>query len=378
MSKSLETQRIIKGLRRFSGHSVALTMLHNLQIQKLLVKASAVQSPYDRIKMVKEAVSIADVHNDIERGFDLRRELIILEKGTSSSIESFPAFTWMLEAQSQHPDLFGDKDLILQYKWMVHAAMRNAEVSATQLESIMEDYKIRLERNGFTLHSYYSARTHQAFMMNELDAAREYLVLRGGEKRDDLSFCEACEISDLVEYEFMTNNIKRAFRVGVDLFSGKSYCKYIPFQTICNSLNILQSNGYEHDAASLFEVADNELERMKNSDMSNIGYVGQLLHYLIGIDKERAWEYFERYVAWSIDCEDYFGFRFGSGALSLFKGSGARRLNVTSALPWHNSKGIYELPELYDYYKNQATALAMKFDARNGGSSFINELNNKM
>jgi hypothetical protein len=350
-------------------------MQHNLQIQKLLVKISTMPSPREKVKLFKEAINIADVHNDIEWGFDLRKQIIEEEKGTSSCIEGLPAFVWMLETYEQHPDICDESDFLMEYKWMVQAVIRNADISMAQFDSIIEDYKRRLQKNGFSLHSYYTARTRMAFQQKNFVEAKKYLDLRKSEERDDLSFCTVCELHDLVEYEFLTGNIANAFEIGIDLFTEKEQCKYVPFQTICNNINIIDCYGLEPIAEKLLSIAVLYLEVMQTTDMSNIGYVGELIFYLTKKDKNRAWTFFEKYLPWSLNCEDYYNFQFSSGALSLFKGSGVHSLNVSSEIPWYKSSGVYELPELYDYYRNQAEALATKFDARNGNTNFIDELN---
>jgi tetratricopeptide (TPR) repeat protein len=353
-------------------------MLHALQIQKLLIELGTVKSPYDRVKLVKKAINIADAHNDTGWGFDLRKQIIAEEKLTSSCIEGLPAFTWILEMYERDPELCNESDFMVEYKWMIQAARRNADVSMEQFESIVEDYKTRLRRNGFSLHSYYTARAQMAFQQHKLEEAKEYLHLRKSEERDDLSFCLACEIHDLVEYELLSGNIAEIFVVGADLFAGKEYCKYTPFQTFCLCVNTLHDCGYSEHAEELFEIAEIKLANMHTVDMSDIGYVGRLICYLTKKDKNMAWNYFEKYLSWSINCEDYYNFQFSSGVLSLFKGSGTRRLNISSEIPWYNPSGVYELPVLYDYYKNQATTLAAKFDARNNCSNFTNELNSML
>jgi hypothetical protein len=349
-------------------------MLHNLQIQKILVKADTVKSPYERVKLIKQAINIADAHNDIEWGFDLRKQIIEEEKSTSSCIEGLPAFTWMLEIYDQHPEICRESNFMLEYKWMIQAARRNAGVSLQQFESIVEDYKTRLLRNSFSLHSYYSAKAQMAFQQNKLDEAKEYLELRKSEKRDDLSICVACEMHDLVEYEFLAGNIEEAVSIGADIFSGKECCKYIPFQTVCVAVNALAKQGLGNSAEQLLKIAEFTLGKMEDTDMSNIGYIGKLIYFLTGRNKDKAWNMFEKYLSWSINCEDYYNFQFSSGSLSLFKGSGTRSLTVSSEIPWYKSSGVYELPELYDYYKNQAATLADKFDARNGRTNFNDEL----
>jgi hypothetical protein len=351
-------------------------MLHNLQIQKLLIKADRIRYPLDKIKFFKKAVNIADAYNDIEWGFDLRKQIIEIEHDTSSCVESFPAFTWLLDTYDRHRELCDENTFMTEYKWMVNAARRNADVSMEQFESILDDYKTRLLRNDFTLHSYYTAKVKMAFQRNRLDEAKEYLDLRESEKRDDLSSCEACELHDLVEYKFLAGHVNEAVDLGLELFSGRKQCSDIPFRTICIAVNVLHDNGYDNSADRLYILADTIMKQI-HIDMSNIGHIGKLVYYLTKNDKNKAWELFEKFVRWSVNCEDYYNYQFSSGVLSLFKGSGTRSLNVSPAIPWYKPSGVYEFPELYAYYKDQAATLAAKFDARNGNTNFTEELSTK-
>jgi hypothetical protein len=348
-------------------------MLYNLQIQKLLIRADNVKSPYDRIKLLKRAVNIADTNSDIEWGFDLRKQIIEAEHRTSSSVEGLPAFTWLLDTHETHPELCSETAFMTEYKWMIRAARRNADISLEQFDAIVEDYRTRLLRNSYTLHSYYSAKAQMAFQQNRLDEAKEYLDLRESEKLDNFS-CPACGQHDLVEYEFLSGNIREAVRLGADIFSGKIMCRHVPFKTVCLAVNVLDKYGYDDSADVLYKIAGTLLDRTQTVDMSNIGNIGRLVHFFTRRDKNRAWEMFERYLRWSINCEDYFNYQFSVGSLSLFKGSGTRCLNVSVQMPWYNPSGVYELPVLYGYYKNQAATLAAKFDARNGCTNFADEL----
>jgi hypothetical protein len=349
-------------------------MLHTFQIQKLLIRAQAVKSPYDKIKFIKRAINIADVHNDVEWGYDLRKQIIEIEEETSSCIEGLPAFTWILDTYEQYPEFCNESDFMLEYKWMIQAARRNASVSMQQFDAIVEDYKVRLLRNDYTLHSYYSAKAQMALQQNRLDEANKYLQLRSNEKRDSLSFCVACETHDLVEHALMRGKITRAVVLGAKLFTKEEQCKYIPFRTACITMNILDKYEWYEAAHKMFILAVERLNEMPDTDMSNIGYIGKLIFHLTKRDKNEAWYFFEKYLAWSINCEDYYNFLFSSGSLSLFKGSGTHPLNISSEIPWYKPSGVYELPDLYDYYKNQAATLAAKFDERNGTTFFTDEL----
>jgi hypothetical protein len=349
-------------------------MLYNLQIQKILIQVQTIASPVDKIKLLKEAINIADANNDIEWGVDLRLQIIRVELCTASCTERMPAFTWILNIHDQYPELCREVTFMSEYGYMILTAQRNADVSLDQCNTILEDYKKRLLRNNYTLRSYYSSKIRLAFQRDKLDEVKEYIQLRKAEQRDDLS-CLACEIHDLVEYEFRTGGVLELFHVGADIFSGNVRCYDVPFKTICLAVHLVSRFGHDDSADMLFKIADALLYRLGVTDMAKIGDIGRIIYYFTGRNKNIAWELFERFLSWSINCEDYYNFQFSSCVLSLFKGSGTRRLNVSPQVPWYNSSGIYELPVLYDYYRDQAETLAVKFDARNGCTNFIEELN---
>jgi hypothetical protein len=338
----------------------------------MLVKIDTVKSPHERIKLVKKAIDIADMNNDIEWGFDLRRRIIEEERNTSSCLDSPPAFAWILKTHEHNPELCDESSFMMEYKWIVQAACRSASVSMQELDIMFEDYKRRILRSGYSLHSYYSAKTELAFQQNRLDEAKEYMELREYETRDEISCCKACETYDRLKYKFLSEDFVDVMPIIKQLFEEKKRCKYVTLKALATINNELDKYAYDYDTDDddLYKLLEMELKKMKNTDMSIIGHIGKLIFFHTRRDKNRAWEMFEKYLPWSINCEDYYNFRFSSGSLSLFKGSGTRALNVGPEIPWHKPSGIYELSELYDYYYNQAATLAAKFDARNGCANF--------
>lgn len=349
-------------------------MDYSLQIQKILVKVDAQKHPNDKIKLYKEAIQLADLHNDVEWGFDLRKELIEIEKETSRCVEGMPALTWILEAYDNNSDIFDETEFMMEYKWMMQAACRNVNISAQQLEQIFEDYKTRLLRNGYTLHSYYRTKAQLAFMLGKYDDARQFITLREKEDHDDLSFCTACEKNDKAELEFRTGNIDNGIMLSAELFSRKDECKYVPFETTCNCINILADAGYADKAAECFTIAEQELQTTTD-DMSRIGLVAEMIKYLTKVDAEKAWDYFEEYADWSINCEDYYAFTFAVNVLPLLKNEEQRTLQVSSFMPWYKPDNVYNTADLYAYYHKQASDLAKRFDERHSTGKFSQQLN---
>lgn len=349
-------------------------MDYNLQIQKIMVKVEEHDSPDDKIKLLKEAVSIADAHNDLEWGFDIRLEIMEEEFHTAHDNESFSAFAWLLNACDEHPDLFDEDELMWNYKWMISAARNNSGISMEQFNTIVEDFKVRLQRNGYNLRTYY-AQLHymQLFQLRNLEKAKELLDMRNKESRDGMSDCRACELDDDVTMAAELGNTDKAMELSKDLFSGKLSCAHVPYITYCTLLGHFHEHKDMEKALDIFNKAEAALLAMEN-DSSQIGNISTMIHFLTDYDKERAWEYFAKYIHWSLECDEKSKLDISTYVLPLLKQGGTKTLDVNAAMPWYRADGNYNTDELYNYYLAQATDLAKRFDTRNGNSYFMQDI----
>lgn len=350
-------------------------MDYNLQIQKLLVKADAVALPQDKLNFIKQAISVADSHNDIEWGFDLRLELIDIESDMARRAESLPAFTWILDTYDNNSDLFRERDFLWKYKWMISYVRRTVSVSVEQNESIMEDFKTRLQRNGYSLRPYYQAKAHMANFVDNQEEVRKYLNLADKELRDNMSNCAACELDDKVELELRLGNFDTAMTMGSDLFSKKLTCAHMPFATYCTCVECFTDAKEYERAHDFFLKAEEDLRAMEN-DTSQISNVAKMIHFLsVYGQKDKAWEYFEQYAEWSHESDDYRCYTFAVNVLHLLKTGGELTLKVSPIMPWYKADNVYSALQLYNYYYAMATDLGAQFDNRHNTSFFTKKIN---
>ncbi|MDR1887624.1 MAG: hypothetical protein LBQ70_06880 [Prevotellaceae bacterium] len=347
-------------------------MDYALQIQKLLIRKEKLSSPGDRIALLKQAINLADAHNDVEWGFELRLELIRDEKETSRCDESLPAFTWILDAYDKNPELFNEDDFLWEYKWMLGSVRRNSSISLEQIESISEDFKTRLLRNGYSLRPYYTGKVHMAFFLGNSDDARKYIDLRNKEVRDDMTNCRACELDDEVELELRLGNFDKALAVGSSMLTKKVTCTHMPFSCYCSCVKYFQKAGDMEKAYEYFQKAEADLAEL--SDTSQIAEVGIMIRFLTDYDREKAWPFFESHAHWNVDSEDYLDFLFSISVLPLLQGGETVTLNVNPSLAWYREDNTYDSKEIYSYYYNKAKDLAERFDRRNGSGYFNEQL----
>lgn len=348
-------------------------MNYNLELQKIELKLKTVTRPEDRINLLKQGIQIADAHNDLDWGFDLRLDLIAEEVSTSQCVESFSAFSWILNTRDENPDLFEESEFLWEYKWMANASYRNASVSKEQIEGILEDLKVRMQRSGYSLRGYYSVLIAWNRFLGEKEKVDELIELREKELKDDMSHCPACELDTRVEVELEKGNTEEALALAQDLISRKLTCAHMPFATF-SELAYHLNKAEDQRASDFFDRACEELQTMDESDSSIVATLSLLINYLISQDREKAFSFFEKYSRWEIQAEDSIKYTFSKNVFRLFSGEGNRKLQLDSKHPLYNELQEYKEQSLFQYYYDQAYQLAQRFDHRNGTSAFMESL----
>lgn len=348
-------------------------MNHNLEIQKLLLKVDATQNVEDKISLLKQAINAADTNNDVEWGVDLRLDLIRMENKTPHSIESFPAFSWILDAYDNNPDLLDEDDFLWQYKWMVESAIVNPNISLQQVDYIISDFRERMKRNGYTEHSYYNLLAFRQMFLGEYTEARKSVDMRDNTSRDGMSDCLACELNTTVAIELRDGKFDDAIVKAHDLITHKSVCAEQPFATFCDFVYYLE-RAKDRRATDFYDKAEEELSKLDKNRTSHLSEIAQLIYYLNNNNRDKAWQYFEECAHWEIEATEGVSFDFAIFVLPLLKSEGTKVLNLHTSLPYYNSDNSYVVKDLYDYYYSKAKRLAEQFDERNGNNLFKEEL----
>jgi len=349
-------------------------MNYTLQIQKILLAVEKSKNNDDKIQLLKEAIVIADANNDLEWGFDLRSDLMYEEKGTSHCNESITAFAWLLNAIDSNPDLFEESEILLRYKWMLAAIQRNSSYTLEQLDRIREDFKIRMQRNGHGLYTYYNLLHQFGLQSGNIQDSRKYQQLRNEQQPDSISYCHACDLNTDVELELQAGNMDKALAIADDLLTGRETCFYEPFcvlsKIVCH-LTLKRDNR----AGEYYGKAEEALSKLESEEPYTLVNISYLLLYTSIYDKEKAWNLFEKYSKCDKDAEDYHSFYFAASLLPLLKGVGtSRKMNLNSGLPYFQANEEYDTSKLYDYFRQRAYDLANRFDKRNRNSYFTDTL----
>lgn len=339
-------------------------MNYRLEIQKILLSVDKATDNKDRLKLIKQAITIADSNNDIDWGFDLREELLYLEKGTSTTQESFPAFVWMLHNFDSNPELLPIDELLQKYRWMILATHRNANFSLEQIESIREDYLKRMTDRGHGSFTYYNTICQWYIQLGDVEQARKYQTLRDKEQPDNISYCKACVINTDVQLELLTKNFDKAISIAEEVISNKETCYYEPLSVLSKLCYYLELDK-DIRAKDFYQKAIDAYTGITECESHLMEDLSRLIFYGSVHDKETAWGIFKRVSEWDLDADDYPSYYFALNILPLFKPKQDIELNLNLRLPYANNDGVYNTSDLYAFYLDKAQKLASKFDLRN-------------
>lgn len=353
-------------------------MRYTLEIQKLLNRANQENiHPKDAAKLLLEAIQIADTHEDIEWGYELREELMDTQWRLVGREEFVRAFSWMLNTYDADPGSYSTEDLLWKYKWIIDELFSNPEVPLEQLEHVLADYKRRLEEKGYGLRSYYSKLLHEALGQKEAEGSKRYLDLVNSLPIDELSDCRACEMDTEVAFLVNEGDFKAAYEKAQPILQKQYTCAHVPVITFCQLCYLAVKNKEFKKAEELFNQAEEELQE-REEDSTLIVSIGLLIVFLFHRQKEKGWVYIEKYLPWAMECRtsrEFFFSQYMAEALKLEDQEKEIGIELPQEHPLHALSGKYKVKDLYEFYYTQAKANAAQFDERNGNYNFSIQLN---
>lgn len=348
-------------------------MNYNLQIQKLLLEAEKRTSVEDKIVLLKQAIAIADVNNDVGWGIDLRLDILQHEVDTPSSKESFPAFVWVLNAYDNDPDIIDECDFLWAYKWMADEAISSSDISLEQVDDILDDFRIRLTRNGYSDRAYYNLLVFKYMFLGEFDKVHDILKLRDKALADGMSDSKAWEHNVRVLLALKEGCFDDAVFFSQDIISKKLTSEGLPFATLSSMVYYL-AKGRDKRAAEYLSLVEREvsMDNIYTAFVCNLAQVA-FACYAVG-DKDKTWHYFEKTAHWEQKACDFLKFDYIVFMLPMLREGGERKLDLNHKLPYYKQSGSYNIVDIYNYYYPIANDLAKRFDERNKNTVFSDRL----
>ena len=359
-------------------------MKYTLEIQKLLYQINDNKSltPKDKVKMYKQAADIADANDDIEWGYDVRVKLIQECFALASGNELLTEFTWLMNAYENHPDWFDENDFLWQYKWVLGELYNNPDVSMEQIRNVMEDFKSRLERNGFSLQPYYDRLFDENTLLENFAEAKKYLDLRNNAPDDDMGNCPSCLLDNEIDYLLAIGKFDEACTRVQPLIDKLISCSHVPARTYCSIMYYADKLERKEEAVRFFDYAEEAMKQIiEDNDESMCSSVGKMICHLFRAGEEqKGWDYFEASLLWYFESNGQLQFEY---AVAVWEGllklsTEIVNLELPTNFALYNKECVYRVDDLRNHFKSEAESLATAFDKRNNSDVFIKRLKGNM
>lgn len=144
-------------------------MTHEDQYRALMAEAARSPSLLGRYELLQEAVRVADEHRDIQLGFEARLAVVWVGAYLACGDAVAVAFSWCLAQQQARPDLFGGRDLLIEYEMVICAVANYDTVSREQMEAMIADYGQRRTEAGHSPGYFWSVTLRTASDLGDRD-----------------------------------------------------------------------------------------------------------------------------------------------------------------------------------------------------------------
>ena len=327
---------------------------------------------------IKKAIQIADEEKDDYWRLVFRKAYIreaLFDDDTLQAMLMFPEYAALYDNYSKTFDDYPAINFLWAYKWIIESAENFYQISYEKMIEYFEDFKNRCVENGFSLRSYYMK---VAGFFEYIDIEKSKKAIKEFEKHaiDDLSDCEACELSTQVYFELNYGDAQTALKLAKPILSGKKKCGEVPLTTYGYLLDYyMKQNDMEN--ASVYEKL--LLKEIKN--IAHLTSVSKLLKYYTYIDINKGIRIFKKYFPLDIQTKNPIDkFNFELQAYYLLKKAKKCRDKKTIQLlfdkkfPLYKENGVYQLDELIEFFLKNVTEIAQKFDRRNKNNYFSNKI----
>ncbi|MCK8502573.1 hypothetical protein VZQ01_11760 [Myxococcus faecalis] len=349
------------------------------EAQALWDRASRQRSSESKVRLLEEAVRMADSHGDVQLGYELRDDLIDAATFGGYPDKALVAFAWCRGQQKKDPERFDPEAMLWKQKWVVGRIKEFPHISRKQIVDALDDIEQCFTKVDAGKRSVLKLRYQAARDMGD-DAAEVDRLWEAwlAAPRDHLTDCRACELDDELDHHVEKGEWEQALRKAKPILDGRVKCAEIPHLTLGTLLYPLFKLGELERAAELHRRG--YALTSKNRDF--LATVGDHLEFLtLTGNLARGLTLLEKHLEWTLDHGSYNDrFIFLVAATFLLErvlAAGDRdvvSLRLTKSFPEHRADGGYEVKALHAWMRQQAQAIATRFDTRNGTDRYARRL----
>jgi hypothetical protein len=305
--------------------------------------------------LLERVIAQADAMGLAELAFLARMEATMSYVHGGEPARALVTFAWCLAEFDRDPATHGNRytSLLWQYRYAVRALRESPDVPLHRVHEVLDDMQRRYRETGHTMHAVYAFRHAMANHVGDRVAAGRYFQQWCAEPRDGLSSCDGCDPSAKAAWLISEGRDEEAVALAEEALVGRATCSKQPQHMLTTAMVPFLRTG------RLARARQAHLRgyRLHRPDRSDLAEIADHVEFCARTGNEaRALEILHRHLPWLDRAPSPWAeMRFAAaGALAL------RRA--------HDRDPASGDVELSDGLANRATAIAARFDARNGTS----------
>ncbi|QSQ19826.1 hypothetical protein JY651_31655 [Pyxidicoccus parkwayensis] len=344
------------------------------QAQELWERADAMEPGEGKVRLLEEAVRLADAHSDTGLGYMLRDALIDAATFGGFPDKALVAFAWCRGQQKKDPKRFDPEGMFWKQKWVVGRIKEFPHITRKQIADALDDMEQCFAKADAGRRSVLKLRYMAAREMGDTAEAERLWAAWLEAPRDHLTDCRACELDDELDHHVDKGEWEQALRKARPILEGRQGCAEIPHLTFGTLLYPLFKLDKLEQARELHRRGYSMVA--KNREF--LATVGEHLEFLALTDNlSRGLSLLEKHLGWALEHpshRDRFAFYAATAfLLERILAEGGRdtvSLRLTKSFPGYRADCGYEVKALHAWVDEQAREIASRFDLRNGTDRF--------
>ncbi|WP_431874138.1 hypothetical protein [Micromonospora marina] len=280
--------------------------------------------------------------------------------------KSFVTFSWCLAEYDKDPQPYHQRythQLLWFFKYMVNAMVKFPELPLDRTYAVLDDMERRYRDSGHSLQAVHKHRYLVAAHLGDEEAAEQWYRKWMTTPRDALSDCAGCDPTTQVAHLVRHGRHEEAVALAEPVLAGRLTCSEQPQGILTALLTPYRETG-RTDAA---RDAHREAYRRVRGNLADLWDIGEHIEFCTVTGNEaRALELVERHLDWLDRAPT------PAAAMHFAAAASAALRQVPAELTVHRrasgERPAADVPAgaLADELAGSATALAERFDARNG------------
>lgn len=332
------------------------------QLREKLAAAEAMPFGRAQVAAVEHVLRHVDAQNFADLQFQARMLATTAYTYGGEPAKAFVTFSWCLAAHDRgEGDQRHDHELHWQFKWMVNAMTRFPEIPLDRTYGVLEDMERRYRVAGHTLNPVHQHRELVARHIGDADTAAEQYRLWCAAPRGEMSDCSGCEPTSKVNHLSWLRRDEEAVAVAMPVLDGVLNCFEQPHTILTSLLHPYLRTGRLTEAAD----AHRRAYRAIQANRAELSTLATHLEFCARTGNHaRGLDLVERHLGWLAEPPTpWADLQFSSSAALVLRQVAEAGHGDT---PVRRNSDEVPVRILWEELTDRATALARRFDERNG------------